>query len=173
MDTFLQLFEMIRLEIPSQRSVRSNEWATNPRTPTSIVNSKGDQLVVVVIWSISCKYRFSFRSWASSIFSSDGHVSSINKIFWSFSDQITISGHWSVAKTSGGKTEFESGRSTSNLQLLEPAIKPEYVFVNKIFCFCGCLASWNKRSWNVRSPHFHYTCILIINMVLDNHLNFI
>ena len=55
MDTRLQTFERIRLEMPSLRSVRSSEWATKPRAPTSIVNNEGDQLVVEVIWSISCK----------------------------------------------------------------------------------------------------------------------
>ena len=55
MDTRLQTFERIRLEMPSLRSVRSSEWATKPRAPTSIVNNEGDQLVIEVIWSISCK----------------------------------------------------------------------------------------------------------------------
>ena len=55
MDTRLQTFERIHLEMPSLRSVRSSEWVTKPRTPTSIVNNEGGQLVVEVIWSISCK----------------------------------------------------------------------------------------------------------------------
>lgn len=69
-------------------------------------------------------------------------MSSISKTFRSFPDQITMSGRSSVAKISGGKTYFESGRSTNTFQSFEPAIKPEWSF---LIDFVGGLPAGTKE----------------------------
>jgi len=53
-----------------------------------------------------------------------------------------MSGRSSVAKISGGKTYFESGRSTNTFQSFEPAIKPEWSF---LIGFVGGLPAGTKE----------------------------
>ena len=89
---------------PSFRKTCLVEIAMKPLTPISIVKSRGFQAVMLEISLTKGKYFDIFLTWAASIPSSAGQVSSISITFLILVDHIVISGLSAVENISGGNT---------------------------------------------------------------------
>ena len=85
---------------------------TKPRHPTSTAKTSHLKPLLLQFWA-SCSYRNNFRSWAHSMFSSHGTVSSTNNMVFRERDRTNMSVH--TVTMSVGKTNLPKSDCTTSL----------------------------------------------------------
>ena len=142
-------FFLVLLAKPSLVKYAIVEWPTNPRHPTSIGRTLHDHPFSLHS-ALMFSYRSFFRSKASSMFSSQGTVSSTRRIRLMFSDHTTMSGRsrvwtmwdgkWSASLRSAA--DFQSAAPRRNLwpcplRDVEEGALPSVQKRMNSFLFCG------------------------------------